>query len=127
MSRYVILTKEETLEVIVGFDEGFGGLFLTIADTRNSTGEEGEFLFHNLDHHPGVRMTLEQLVENLARFGIKLPPELGLELLKDMRKAAVENGDLLNTQTPQSKLSHGREAPTRPEVPQAWAVDWKKL
>ena len=83
MSRYVIWTSDDDLEVFVGFDEGMEGFFLTIADSRTSTGEAGSYLFHNLDHRPTLRMTLEEVAATLARFGLTLPPDLAQQLASD--------------------------------------------
>jgi hypothetical protein len=88
MSRYVILTEDENLEVFAGFDEGFEKFFLTIADARTCTGESGSYLFHNLDHHPGLGMTLTDVATTLKRFGITLPADLETQLHED----AVRNG-----------------------------------
>lgn len=83
MSRYVILTEDENLEVFAGFDEGMNAFFLTIADARTCTGESGTYLFHNLDHHPTPRMTLDEVTSTLARFGLILPADLAGQLGAD--------------------------------------------
>lgn len=83
MSRYVIWTVDENLEVFVGFDEGMEGFFLTIADARTCTGEAGSYLFHNLDHHHTPQMNLEEVATVLAQFGLFLPATLRQQLLQD--------------------------------------------
>jgi len=83
MSRYVIWTSDENLEVLVGFDEGMEGFFLTIADARQCTGEADTYLFHNLDHHAAAQMTLEEVIANLSRFGLTLPSDLAQQLASE--------------------------------------------
>ena len=80
MSRYVIWTSDENLEVFVGFDEGMEGFFLTIADARTCTGEAGSYLFHNLDYHHTPQMNLDEVGAVLVRFGLFLPPDLAAQL-----------------------------------------------
>ena|SRR5688572_20339328 len=109
MSRYVILTSDENLEVFVGFDEGMEGFFLTIADARICTGETGSYLFHNMDHHPGTRMTIEEVMATLTRFGLALPSDLVQQLASE--------GNCLCTVTPDKSNSgsiHGELAKTMP-------------
>ncbi len=89
MSRYALFTDDENLEIFLGFDEGFQGFFLTIADGRAGTGEPESHLFHNLEHHPGVRMTLEEVVGVMKRFGVALPPDLRRQLVEDARRGGV--------------------------------------
>ena len=95
MSRYVILTNDENLEVFVGFDEGMEGFFLTIADARTCTGEAGSYLFHNLDHHHTPQMNLDEVEAVLVRFGLFLPPDLVAQLATEgqvvMRVAESHN------------------------------------
>jgi len=83
MSRYVILTSDDNLEVFVGFDKGIRGFFLTIADARSGGDEAGSYLFHNLDHHPMPQMTLEAVKTTLDRFGLILPSDLSQQLASD--------------------------------------------
>lgn len=83
MSRYVIWTENENLEVFVGYDEGFDGYFLTIADTRICTGESGTYLFHNMDHHAAIKMTLDEVATTLQQFGLALPSSLAQQLETD--------------------------------------------
>ena len=83
MSRYVIWTDDDNLEVFVGFDEGMEGFFLTVADARSCTGETGSYLFHNVDHHPKPPMTLEEVTATLARCGLTLPHDLLQQLVSD--------------------------------------------
>jgi hypothetical protein len=85
MSRYVIWTEDENLEVFVGFDEGLEKFFLTIADGRTCTGESGSYLFHNMDDHRAVGMTVEEVAATLVRFGLTPPPDLLEQLKKDAR------------------------------------------
>ena len=95
MSRYVIWTVDENLEVFVGFDEGMEGFFLTIADARTCTGEGGSYLFHNLDHHHTPQMNLDEVEAVLVRFGLFLPPDLAAQLATEgqvvMRVAESQN------------------------------------
>lgn len=101
MSRYVIWTSDENLEVFVGFDERMEEFFLTIADVRTCTGEAGSYLFHNLDHHHTPQMNLDEVETVLMRFGLFLPPELATRLASEghvvMRVAESQN--LRNTPT----------------------------
>ncbi len=83
MSRYVIWTEDENLEVFTGFEEGTGCYFLTIADVRTCTGEAGSYLFHNYDHHPSLGMTLAEVASVLARFELSLPATLHQQLEQD--------------------------------------------
>ncbi len=83
MSNYSILFEDPNLEVSLGFDQGLQGFFLTVADNRTCTGESGTFLFHNLDHHPEIRMTLAEVREVLEGFGLELPEKLELRLRLD--------------------------------------------
>jgi len=76
MSRYVIWTDNDDLEVFVGFDEGMMGYFLTLADARVCTGEPGSYIFHNLEHHPTPTMRLDEVADTLRRFGLSFPIEL---------------------------------------------------
>lgn len=76
MSRYAIVTDNENIEMLLGFDEALNGFFLTIEDVTKSDGEPESFLFHNMVHHPGVGMTFEQLTDTLLKFGIALPTDL---------------------------------------------------
>lgn len=89
MSRYVIWTSDDDLEVFVGFDEGVEGFFLTIADSRTCTGETGSYLFHNLDDHPLAQMKLEEVTATLARFGLTLPSDLALQLAADAQMVGL--------------------------------------
>ena len=90
MSRYCIWTADENLEVFTGFEEGLGTFFLTIADARTCTGESGTYLFHNYDHHPGMGMTLEEVVRVLERFGLEMPSDLLQQLLNDAKSAGID-------------------------------------
>jgi len=92
MSRYSILTEDENLEVVAGFDEGFEAYFLTITDVRTCTDEAESYLFHNIDDHEGVGMTLEQVEATLARFGMRLPSDLREQLRQD---ASIAPGGIL--------------------------------
>lgn len=107
MSRYGILTEDENLEVFVGFDDGLERFFLTIADARTCTGESGTYLFHNMDHHPGVGMTLGEVIATLERFGLTLPPDLMKQLEGDALRYGVANAVTGNLETP--------SPPTKPE------------
>src|SRR5215218_1835971 len=90
MSRYVIWIDDDNLEVFTGFDEGLRTFFLTIADSRICTGESGSYLFHNLDHHPGPGMRLDEVVATLEQFGIKPPDDLLLALRAEAYRFDVE-------------------------------------
>lgn len=83
MSRYALFTEDENLEIFVGFDEGFGKFFLTIADVHMGTEEPESFLFHNLEHHPELGLTLGEVRFTLERFGLVLPPDLQRQLVSD--------------------------------------------
>lgn len=102
MSRYVILTEDENLEVSVGFDDGLERFFLTIADARVCTGEAGTYLFHNMDHHPGVGMTLGEVTATLERFGMTLPPDLTRQLEGDAVRYDVANAVIESRAAPSS-------------------------
>ena len=91
MSRYALLTEDDDLEVSVGFDEGFGAFFLTIADVHTCTGEAGSYLFHNMDHHPGVGMTLDEVASTMQRFGLVLPADLAEHLASDARRCGSDH------------------------------------
>ncbi len=88
MSRYAIFTDNENLEILLGFDEGLEGFFLTIEDVTQSDGEPESFLFHNMVHHPEVGMTYEQLTQALLNFGVILPNELISSLATEVGVAA---------------------------------------
>src|SRR6185503_20306780 len=104
MSRYVVWTDNENLEVFVGFDEGIESFFLTIADARTCTGEAGSYLFHNIDHHPGVGMTIGEVTSTAARFGLELPSDLKRKLAEDARQYGAQD----------QTCSHRPNAPTPP-------------
>ncbi len=106
MSRYVIWTEDDNLEVFVGFDEGFEKFFLTIADTRtwDATGKES-YLFHNIDDQAGVGMTISQVAATLSRFGIGIPMELEEQLERDAREACPD------TNRAATSASHSRLLP----------------
>ena len=89
MSRYALFAEDENLEIFVGFDEGFAGFFLTVADVRTCTGELASYLFHNMEHYPVVGMTLEEVADALRRFGMALPSDLLRQLVQDARHCGV--------------------------------------
>ncbi len=90
MSRYGILTDDENLEVLIGFDEGLEGFFLTISDAR--LGEPGGYLFHNMEHHESVRMTLGDVTDVMERFGMVLPDDLLQRLMADAARLRCYGG-----------------------------------
>lgn len=90
MSRYGLWMEDENLEVFLGFEEGLGTFFVTIADARVCIGESGSYIFHNYDHHPGMSMTLEEVVRTCHRFGITPPMDLIEQLMDDARRCGVE-------------------------------------
>ncbi len=90
MSRYGLSTNDENLEVFMGFEEGLGTFFLTLADARTCTGEPGTYLFHNYDHHPRMGMTLEEVIATLELFGIAMPADLFAQLAEDAKQAGAE-------------------------------------
>ena len=91
MSRYALFTKDENLEVFVGFDDGFGKYFLTVADVRLGTEDPEAFLFHNLQHHDDLGMTLAEVAATLQRFSLTLPPDLQRQLLNDARRGGIRD------------------------------------
>jgi hypothetical protein len=106
MSRYVLWTEDENLEVFVGFDEGFEQFFLTIADARTSTGEADSYLFHNMDHHPDVGMTLGEVASTLQRFGIALPADLAMQLADDAQHFGSPDAVTATSQTPIGRVGY---------------------
>ena len=130
MSRYVILTEDENLEVMVGFDEGFERFFLTIGDARICTGEAGTYLFHNMDHHPGVGMTLGEVTATLERFGMTLPPDLTRQLEGDAVRYGAANAVIEIRATPAliTKPNQLAAAPRRPgEIPLIRVLNWQAI
>ena len=96
MSNYSILFEDPNLEVSLGFDQGLEGYFLTIGDHRTCTGESGSYLFHNLDHHPGMRMSLSEVREVMESFGLELPQNLELQLRLDgLRHGVLEPANVV--------------------------------
>jgi hypothetical protein len=80
MSRYILWPEDESLEVFVGYDEGYEAFYLTIADGSEDPDEPAAYRFHNLAHHPTVGMTLSQVSDILLGFGLALPPDLKQQL-----------------------------------------------
>ena len=89
MSRYGIITDDENLEIFVGFDEGFEGFFLTVADIRESDAESESYLFHNMEHHPGTKMFLRDVETILEKFGLRLPADLASRLTADAKSFGI--------------------------------------
>ena len=116
MSRYVIWTEDENLEVTVGFDEGFERFFLTIADARTCTGESGSYLFNNIDHHPGVGMALEQVAATLERFGMAMPPDLSQQLAADARRFGAMTPAVLGVSSMGTTAFQSGDAPIAVKV-----------
>ena len=83
MSRYILWPDDESLEVLVGYDEGFEAYYLTIADGSEDPDEPAAYRFHNLAHHPTVGMTLKQVSDILQGFGLALPPDLKRQLVAE--------------------------------------------
>jgi hypothetical protein len=104
MSRYTIVTDNENLEIILGFDEGLSGFFLTIEDVTKSDGEPESFLFHNMVHHPGVGMTFEEMERALVGFGIHLPEELAGTLVLE---AGADRLGTLSQLSPVTRVNPG--------------------
>ena len=52
-------------------------------------------MFHNLDHHPGVVMTLDEVTTTLDRFGIALPADLKQVLAQEAEVAEFRAEALL--------------------------------
>ena len=83
MSRYILWPDDESLEVFVGYDEGFEAFYLTIANGSEDPDEPEAYRFHNLAHHPTVGMTLSQVSDILRGFGLVLPPDLERQLVAE--------------------------------------------
>jgi hypothetical protein len=95
MSRYVIWTEDEKLEVFVGFDGGFAAFFLTIADEGTDTDEPDTYRFHNFTHHPRLEMTMGEVESTLERFGLTLPPDLHRQLVADAAQCGIPPDSVL--------------------------------
>ena len=83
MSRYILWPDHESLEVFVGYDEGFEAFYLTISDGSEDPDEPAAYRFHNLAHHPTVGMTLRQVRDILRGFGLGLPTDLEQQLVAE--------------------------------------------
>ena len=106
MSRYALFTDNDDLEIFTGFDEGFEKFFLTIADVRICSDEDPDsYLFHNMAHHPGVGMTLDEVTFVLARFGITLPPGLRQQLADDARRCGAAMVSVIGARTAQVTIT----------------------
>lgn len=126
MSRYVIWTEDENLEVFVGFDEGFEAFFLTIADESTDTDEPETYRFHNFTHHPRLEMTLGEVGSTLERFGLILPPDLHRQLAGDAARCGISpDSVLVKTSGAASKLQ--RELSTDRTKPAVRVLRWKSV
>lgn len=114
MPRYVLWTEEENLQIMVGFDEGLQGFFLTIATVDSNPTTPETYLFHNLLHHPGTSMTLLQLRSTLGRLGIALPASLEVQLDKDasllgVPRTTISGKTKTDTPPPDTQKTSGRD------------------
>ena len=100
MSRYSmeVVHGLDVLEVQLGFDEGFLGYWLTIADDDGPTDELTDYIFHNMKDVPGVSMSVVEVEDRLAAYGIGLPHEVAEVLVRDGSVAeyrqAIDAGEL---------------------------------
>jgi hypothetical protein len=71
-------------DVRLGFEvQHFFGYWLTIEDYDEGAKEPEDYIFHNLRDVPGKAMTLPEVEEKLADYGIGLPQELAVELARN--------------------------------------------
>ena len=124
MSRYVIWTEDENLEVFVGFDGGFAAFFLTIADEGTDTDEPDTYRFHNFTHHPRLEMTMGEVESTLKRFGVALPPDLHRQLVADAAQCGIPPDSVLLAA---SKTAPGppKELPANRTKPAARVLRWE--
>lgn len=121
MSRYVIWTDNLNLEIFVGFDDGIRGFFLTIANEQTHSDRPETYLFHNMVHHRGVRMTVNEVGSVLARFGIELPLALMVQLGADVGLGNKLMFDLFTGSSPPSFV-----AAAGGRVPEVEVLDWEE-
>lgn len=124
MSRYVIWTEDENLEVFVGFDEGFEAFFLTIADESTDTDEPDTYRFHNFTHHPRLEMTLGEVGSTLERFGLILPPDLHRQLAGDAARCGIPPDSML-VRAGNPDLGPPQEFPANRTKPVVRVLSWK--
>ena len=91
-----------------------GGFFLTIEDVTKSTGEPEGYLFHNMVHHPGVGMALDNLRQALAKFGVSIPQDLATALTLDLASG-----------TTSSTAAHGSVELVELGAPALRVLEWK--
>lgn len=116
MSRYILWPDDESLEVFVGYDEGFEAFYLTISDGSEDPDEPAAYRFHNLAHHPTVGMTLRQVSEILRGFGLTLPPEL-----EQLLVAEASSGGRPNlTERAAPAVGEPDDSPMRELLPLHW-------
>ena len=92
MARYPIFDGvPEGVDVIIGFDAQYPGFFLFIECVQGrKRGVPDKFLFHNIEDHPGVVMTISQIEETLTRFDIPITREDVENLVRDAEKHRFE-------------------------------------
>ena len=92
MARFPILDGvPEDIDVITGFDHQYPGFFLVIESFRGrKQGDAENYLFHNIEDHPGVVMTISQIEETLRRFQIPITRGDVEHLVKDAEKHRFE-------------------------------------
>jgi hypothetical protein len=125
----------DVLGIQLGFDEGFLGYWLTIADDDGPTDELTDYIFHNMKDVPGVSMTVVEVEDRLAAYGIGLPHEVAEALVRDGStseyRQAIESGELSPKHTVQEfesferrvVASSPREWMPRGSLPDLWIVD----
>jgi hypothetical protein len=92
MARYPIFDGvPEDIDVITGFDHQYPGFFLMIESFRGrKQGDPENYLFHNIEDHPGVVMTISQIEETLKRFDIPITRDDVERLVRDAEKHRFE-------------------------------------